>query len=82
MRLDKFLKVSLRLIFAIVIPVSSIATGDIQEPSEETAEPTKEGSGMANIPTIIPISIAINIGFISFLRPDVMLFPLLEGINK
>ena len=62
------------MIFAIVIPVRSIATGDIQLAIEETAEPTKSGRGIAKTPISIPIIIEINMGFTSFLRPDTMLF--------
>ena len=59
----KLVKVFLRDIFATAIPVISIATGDIQSPETVTTEVINEGSLSPEIPIIIPIIIAINIGF-------------------
>jgi len=59
------LKVFLRSILATVIPVRSMAMGDIQLPRVETAVSKKAGRGSSVSPSIIPINIPISIGFIT-----------------
>ena len=59
----KFVKVFVRLIFETVMPVRIIATGDIQFPDASTVELINVGSFILSKPTIIPISIATNMGF-------------------
>jgi hypothetical protein len=56
-----------RSICATVNPVRSIATGDIQLADVLITEFIAEGSLRPDIPIIIPIIIAINIGFTSAL---------------
>ena len=56
-------------IFAITIPVRSIAMGDIQSPETLITESSQFGRLIPLNPIIIPISIATNIGFIRDLRP-------------
>ena len=58
-------KVFLRLIWETVIPVRSIASGDIQLPEVVTTFDTQAGSlaPIPLIPSAIPIIIHTNIGF-------------------
>ena len=65
-----FLSISRILILATVIPVSIIAKGDIQSPSVVTELLINAGNLRPVRPMIIPIIIAINIGFKKFLSLD------------
>ena len=66
--MDAFLNVDLRSIFAMVIPVSIIASGDIHAPRESMALFANVGALILRSPSIIPMNIAINIGFMKFFR--------------
>lgn len=61
-------KVFFRDIEETTIPVSIIAKGDMQSPDTFTIDFIKSGSGILNIPIIIPMSIPTNIGFAKDLR--------------
>ena len=75
--------VFLKSIFAIVMPVSNIAIGDMQFPREDTADVRKFGTVRPKIPTIIPIIMEINIGFTRLRRLDVRsCLPLFVGISR
>ena len=63
-----FVNVFLKLIDDTVMPVRSIATGDIQLPAVVITEVAHEGSLSPVMPIIIPIIIAINIGLRKFLN--------------
>ena len=48
----------------MVMPVRSIATGDIQLPAAVTAELRKPGTGIASRPITMPRSVQASMGFL------------------
>ena len=58
-----FVNTFFRLIAATVMPVSSIAIGDIQFPAVVITEIDHSGKGIAQNPITIPITMQTNIGF-------------------